>query len=103
MKVSELLAKASLQPVTRAHNLDQIGWCDGYLLVKFKSSNSLWVYGPAIPEAERDTLLRVPYPDHLFSNHRDKQGWKCFKLVCNTRLPISDTNGSHHDDVLKEL
>ena len=103
MKASEILPNANLQPVSRGRNLYKIGWYDGYLVVTFRGRDTIYVYGPAIPEAERDTLLRVPYPDHLFCNHRDKQGWKCFKLVCNTRLPISDTNGSHHDDVLKEL
>ena len=66
MKVSDLIARTVPQFVTKAHNLDQIGWCDGYLLVKFKSSYSLWVYGPAIPELKRDQILANPYPDSLF-------------------------------------
>ena len=80
MKVSEIIANANPQPVTRGRNLYKIGWYDGYLVVSFHRGNAIYVYGPAIPECERDTLLRVPYPDALFTNHKAKSGWQCFKV-----------------------
>jgi hypothetical protein len=80
MKVSEIIANANPQTVGRGRNLYKIGWASGYLVVTFRGRNTIYVYGPNIPEAERDTLLRVPYPDHLFCNHRDKQGWQSFKV-----------------------
>jgi hypothetical protein len=79
MKVSELLAQAKPQRLPKARNLDRIDWIDGYLLVWFKSSPALWVYGPAIPEVEKDKLLRVPYPDKLFSTNI-KAKYRAFKV-----------------------
>ena len=66
MKVSDLLAKATPQPVTRAKNLGTIAWVDGYLVVRFRGRPDQWVYGPAIPEQKFDQILANPFPDALF-------------------------------------
>ncbi len=80
MKVSEIFTNANMKPVPRAKNLDQIGYCDGYLLVRFKGKPTLWIYGPNISAVEVDKILRVPYPDKLFStNIRSK--YKVFKVA----------------------
>lgn len=79
MKVSEVLAKADMRPVPRAKNLGRIGWADGYMPVRFRGKPTIWIYGPDIPEAERDKILRVPFPDKLFStNIRAK--YRCHKV-----------------------
>jgi hypothetical protein len=83
MKVSEILANANPQPVSRGRNLYKIGWYDGYLVVTFRGRDTIYIYGipgGEIPEVERDTLLRVPYPDNLFNNHKTKNDWQCFKV-----------------------
>ena len=80
MKVSELLAKASPQPVTRAKNLGTIAWVDGYLVVRFRGRPQIYVFGKAggIAEVERDKIMRSPYPDGLFD--KLKKHWKCYKI-----------------------
>ena len=79
MKVSELLAKAAMQPVPKARNLLLIGWADGYMPVRFRSKPTIWIYGPAIPEVERDKIIRVPFPDRQF-NCAIKNKYQCFKV-----------------------
>ena len=69
MKASELISRTVPKPVTKGRNLDQVGWCDGYLLVRFRGRSTLYIFGPAIPEVERDKLLRSPYPDRLFTTN----------------------------------
>ena len=79
MKLSELLDGMEMVSVTKARNLDCIGWKDGYLLVKFYGRPDRWIYGPNIPEAEKDKILRVPFPDKLFStNIRNR--YKSYKI-----------------------
>ena len=81
MKVSELLAKATPQPVTRAKNLGTIAWVDGYLVVTFQGRDAIYIYGKdggGIAEAERDKILANPYPDALFS--KLKKHWQFFKV-----------------------
>ncbi len=78
MKVSDLISRTVPQFVTKAHNLDQIGWCDGYLLVRFRGRSTLYVFGPDIAEVERDKILANPYPDALFS--KLKKHWQCYKI-----------------------
>ena len=80
MKVSELLAKTEMQAVPKGKNLFKIGWADGYLIVRFKGRSKLYIYGARIAEEERDKLLRVPYPDKLFTQLRDKHCWQCMKV-----------------------
>ncbi len=66
MKVSDLISRTVPQSVPRAKNLDQIGYCDGYLLVRFKGKPTLWIYGPNISAVEVDKILANPFPDSLF-------------------------------------
>jgi len=83
MKVSEIIANANPQTVSRGRNLYKIGWYDGYLVVTFRGRDTIYIYGipgVGIPEVERDTLLRVPYPDALFINHKNKGNWQSFKV-----------------------
>lgn len=80
MKVSELLAKATMQPVPKARNLSHLGWADGYLLVRFKGRGTLYIYGPKVAEDTVDRLLKVPYPDKLFTQWRDKHCWQRMKV-----------------------
>ena len=79
MKISELLAKATPQPVTRAKNLGTIAWVDGYMVVRFRGRDQLWVYGPDIPEVEKDKILRVPFPDRQFTQ-AVKSKYKAYKV-----------------------
>ena len=79
MKISELLDGMEMVLVAKAHNLARIGWKDGYLLVEFQGRPHRWVYGPNIPEAEKDKILRVPFPDKLFTtNIRNR--YKSYKI-----------------------
>ena len=85
MKVSEIIANANPQPVSRGRNLSTIGWWDGYLLVMYhrppkNGPPPKYIFGPKIAEVERDKLLRSTYPDHLFTQLRDKHGWQSFKV-----------------------
>ena len=65
--------KFDLQSVPKAKNLDRIGWSNGYVLVQFKGRPDRWIYGPAIPQDEVAKILRVPYPDKIFTtNIRNK-------------------------------
>jgi hypothetical protein len=81
MKASDLISRTVPKPVTKGRNLDQVGWCDGYLLVRFKGRGTLYIYGPAIDEDTVERLLKVPYPDKLFTQWRDKGGWQCHKVA----------------------
>jgi hypothetical protein len=56
-----------LQEVPKGKNLHLIGWNAGYLLVQFRGKPDRWIYGPDIPQERFEQLLRVPYPDSLFS------------------------------------
>ena len=82
MKVSDLISRTVFHPVPRGKNLSVIGWAEGYLLVRFKGRGTLYVYGPNIPEDTVGRLLKVPYPDKLFTQWRDKGGWQCHKVEC---------------------
>jgi hypothetical protein len=77
MKASELIVKAGMQPVPKGR-MSEIGWADGYLVIRY--GKAAYVYGPAVAEAERDKLLRVPYPDNTLKQLSRKNGWKCFKI-----------------------
>jgi len=80
VKVSDLISRAVPHPVPKARNLDMVGWCDGYLLVRFKGRGTLYVYGPEIAEAEVEKILKNPYPDALFNRLRNKHNWQCHKV-----------------------
>lgn len=80
MKVSELIAKADMRRVFRANNLAELGWADGYLVVRFRGRPTLYIYGPNIAECERDKVLANPYPDALFTRLRNKHCWQCHKV-----------------------
>lgn len=79
MKVSEILAGASMRPVPRGRNIGSIGWVAGYMPVTFKGRPTIWIYGPDIPAEEMDKILRVPYPDKLFTTNI-KNKFKCHKV-----------------------
>lgn len=79
MRTSELLAKVSMQPVSRAKNLGKIGWADGYMVVQFHGRPDLWIYGPDIPELKHDQILKNPYPDSLF-HKAIREKFKAFKV-----------------------
>ncbi|MDE2099422.1 MAG: hypothetical protein KGL39_19375 [Patescibacteria group bacterium] len=80
MKIADLIRKSPLTRVYMANNLHSAGWSDGYLVVRFNGKPTLYIYGPNIPEAERDKLFRSPYPDKLFeTNIRNK--YKCHKVT----------------------
>jgi len=83
MKVSEILARANLQPVSKGR-MSRIGWADGYLVVEYpgtkNSGPSLYVYGPNAAECERDKLLRVPYPDNTLNQLKAKHNWQSMKV-----------------------
>ena len=71
--------KFDLKPVPKAKNLDLIGWTGGYMLVQIKGRPQQYVFGPNIPEAEEDKIIKNPYPDRLFQvNVRNK--FKCHKI-----------------------
>lgn len=53
--------------VTRGKNLHRIGWRDGYLTVKFRGREAVYIFGPGVPRKRAEQLLRVPYPDKLFT------------------------------------
>lgn len=86
MKVSELIAQSKFHRVPHGRNIAEVSWVQGYLLVRFSQPKGfksdrvrLYIFGPNIPEAERDKLLRVPYPDKLFTqNIRGK--YQCHKV-----------------------
>lgn len=66
MKTSEVIANAGMRVVPNAKNLFQVGWHAGYLVVEFRKGNSLWLFGPDVPELKRSQILANPYPDSLF-------------------------------------
>ena len=80
MKVSDLISRTVPQFVTKAHNLDQIGWCDGYLLVRFRGRSTLYVFGPNIPECEYDKIMANPFPDRIFTTNI-KNKYRCHKVT----------------------
>ena len=65
MKASELFARTTMHEVKKGRNVRWIGWCDGYILVRFQKPD-LYIFGPDIPEGELSKILRVPYPDRQF-------------------------------------
>ena len=67
MKASEILPNANLQTVSRGR-MKRLGWYGGYLVVEYPTGT--YVYGPNIAEAERDKLLRVPYPDNTLNQNK---------------------------------
>ena len=79
MRVPELLAKVEMLPVPKARNLRAVGWADGYMVVRFWTGPTQWIYGPNIPEDERDKLLRVPYPDKIFDSNI-KSKFRAYKV-----------------------
>ena len=77
MKASEILANANLQTVSRGR-MKRLGWYGGYLVVEYPTAT--YIYGPNIAEAERDKLLRVPYPDNTLNQNKKKHYWQSFKV-----------------------
>lgn len=71
--------KFTLEEVKRGRNLHLIGWTSGYLLVQFRGRSQQYIFGPAIPEEEKDKLLRSPYPDRLFQANI-KGNYRCHKI-----------------------
>jgi hypothetical protein len=80
LKISELISRTVLKPIPKGRNLDQIGWCDGYLLVQFKGRATKYIYGPAIAEVECDKIAGNPFPDVLFTKLRKKYHWQMAKV-----------------------
>lgn len=78
MKASEILANAGLRIVTHGR-MSRLGWYAGYLVVEYPTAT--YVYGPSIPESERDKLLRVPYPDNTLNQLKKKHNWQSFKAT----------------------
>ena len=83
MKISELLSSVFFQPVPKGR-MSRLGWHDGYLVVEYpptkKAPSAKYIVGPDVAEAERDKLLKVPYPDSLLQKLKAKHGWKSFKV-----------------------
>lgn len=77
MKASEILPNANLQPVSRGR-MKRLGWYAGYLVVEYPTAT--YIYGPNIEEAQRDKLLRVPYPDNTLNQNKKKHNWQSFKV-----------------------
>ena len=77
MKASEILPNANLQTVSRGR-MKRLGWYGGYLVVEYPTGT--YVYGPNIAEAERDKLLRVPYPDNTLNQNKKNYNWQSFKV-----------------------
>ena len=50
----------------KGRNLRRIGWHDGWLTVQF-ASGSTYRYGPGVEREVAEKLLRVPFPDKLFT------------------------------------
>lgn len=53
--------------IKRGRNLARIGWHDGFLTVQFRGRHSVYEYGPGVPRERAEQLMRVPYPDKLFT------------------------------------
>ena len=79
MKVSELLVKAPMVRVPKAHNLAEVSWVDGYMLVRFQFRGQLYCFGPDIPKEEYDKIMRVPFPDKIFVS-AIKNKYKVYKV-----------------------
>ena len=84
MKISELFCGIDMKPLSRGRRLRAVGWALGYLVVRFWGSDATYIYGPNIPESERDKLLRVPFPDSLYTKtikrkyqHCKVEGGRC--------------------------
>lgn len=71
--------KFDLKPVPKARNLSAIAWKDGYMLATFRGHLDLYIYGPDIPQAEYDKVMRNPYPDRIFTTCI-KNKFKCHKV-----------------------
>ena len=80
MKVSEILANVSPQPLSKARNLSWVGWWNGYLVVCFRGRGTNYIFGPAIPEAEFDKIVKNPFPDRIFTTNI-KNKYQCFKVA----------------------
>ena len=84
MKTSDLLREVEMKPVSKGRRIRSVGSAHGYLVVRFWGSDATYIYGPNIPEAERDKLLRVPFPDSLYTKtikekyqHCKVEGGRC--------------------------
>lgn len=80
MKVSEIVINAEPHPVPKAKNLYRVGWHLGYMVVQFKGRKDLYIFGPDIPEAEQDKILKNPFPDRIFTTNI-KNKYKCHKVA----------------------
>jgi hypothetical protein len=82
MKVSDLISRTVLHPVPKGR-MRRVGWHGGYLVVEYPPhglARSLYIFGPDVVEAEKDKLLKVPYPDSLLQKLKAKHGWKSHKV-----------------------
>lgn len=79
MKTSEVIANAGMRVVTKGKNLFRVGWHAGYFVAEFRTGDSLFLYGPDVPELKRDQIYANPYPDALFEK-AIKSKFKCFKV-----------------------
>lgn len=79
MRVSEIIIGAGSTRVPKGRNLDRIGWFSGYLVVQFKGRSDRWIYGPDVPSEEMAKILRVPYPDSIFTTNI-KNKFRCHKV-----------------------
>lgn len=80
MKIRELLATTKPERVLKGHNLEFVGWNDGYMVVKFFGRDDQYIYGPRIAECEKDKILKNPYPDSLWNKLVKKNGWQHVKV-----------------------
>jgi len=78
MKASEIIANAGMQVVPKGR-MARLGWYAGYLVVEYPSGT--YIYGPQVAEAERDKLLRVPYPDNTLNQLKKKHNWQSYKVA----------------------
>lgn len=87
MKVRELLENTKMHKVTRGTNIDLIGQHEGYVVVKFRSKDDMWIYGSDIPEGTAASILRVPFPDKHFTL-KVKNPFKAYKVeACQNTSP----------------
>lgn len=83
MTTIEVVQRANLVPVPKGR-MSRIGWYAGYLVVEYPPGKTKpatqYIYGPAVAEAERDKLLKVPYPDYLLQKLKKKHNWQSHKV-----------------------
>lgn len=96
MRVSELISRTVPVTVAKGRNLDTVGWCDGYLLVRFRGRGTLYIYGPDVAQADAAKIPHNPYPDALFSKLRKKHEWKCHKV--ESGVPQANELASREED-----